>query len=165
MSRATSTAEYQALAQFRFLIRRYLNNSEKAARSVGLEPQQYMGMLALRGLPSDEEPTIRSLAERLQIQHHSAVELVDRMEKRGLFRRERSTKDRRQVHVFVTPRGEKLLSRLVRHRIAELRVSAPDLTHALQAVLAAASGEANIGRRRNAYAKEIGKRQKQAPSP
>jgi len=164
MSRSTSTAEYQALAQFRFLIRRYLNNSEKVARSVGLEPQQYMGMLALRGLPSDKEPTIRSLAERLQIQHHSAVELVDRMEKRGLFRRERSTKDRRQVHVFVTPRGEKLLSRLVRHRIAELRVSAPELAHALQAVLAAAR-EPSPGSRRSARTQEAGKRQKQASTP
>ena len=164
MSRATSTDEYQALAQFRFLIRRYLNNSEKAARSVGLEPQQYMGMLALRGLPSDEEPTIRSLAERLQIQHHSAVELVDRMEKRGLFRRERSMKDRRQVHVQVTRRGEKLLSRLVRHRIAELRVSAPELAHALQAVLAAAR-EPSSGSRRSAHTQEAGKRQKQAQSP
>jgi DNA-binding MarR family transcriptional regulator len=121
-------------------------------------------MLALRGLPSDEEPTIRSLAERLQIQHHSAVELVDRMEKRGLFRRERSTKDRRQVHVQVTPRGEKLLSRLVRHRIAELRVSAPDLAHALQAVLAAAR-EPSSGSQRSARTQEAGKRQKQAPSP
>jgi DNA-binding MarR family transcriptional regulator len=139
MSRLTNTAEYQALAQFRFLIRRYLNNSEKAARSVGLEPQQYMGLLALRGLPADQEPTIRALAERLQIQHHSAVELVDRMEKRGLFQRERSKRDRRQVLVNVTPRGEKLLSRLVRHRIAELRVTAPELTRALQAVLSAAS--------------------------
>lgn len=164
MSRFTSTAEYQALAQFRFLIRRYLNNSEEAARSVGLEPQQYMGMLALRGLPADKEPTIRSLAERLQIQHHSAVELVDRMEKRGLFRRERSTKDRRQVHVYVTPRGEKLLSRLVRHRIAELRVSAPELAHALQAVLAAAR-EPSSEARRNAQTHEATKRQKQAPSP
>ncbi len=139
MIRITNTAEYQALAQFRFLIRRYLNNSEKAARSVGLEPQQYMGLLALRGLPETQEPTIRALAERLQIQHHSAVELVDRMEKRGLFQRERSKRDRRQVLVNVTPRGEKLLSRLVRHRIAELRVTAPELTRALQAVLTAAS--------------------------
>jgi DNA-binding MarR family transcriptional regulator len=164
MSRPTSTAEYQALAQFRFLIRRYLNNSEKAARSVGLEPQQYMGMLALRGLPADEEPTIRSLADRLQIQHHSAVELVDRMEKRGLFRRERSRRDRRQVHVHVTPRGERLLSRLVRHRLAELRVSAPELAHALQAVLAAASRGANSGRQRKAYGQETRQRQKQSPS-
>lgn len=132
------TVDYQALAQFRFLIRRFLNNSERAARSVDLEPQQYMGLLALRGLPTGQEPTIRSLAERLQIQHHSAVELVDRMERRGLFRRERSKRDRRQVYVYVTPRGEKLLSRLVRHRLAELRVSAPELTRALQAVLISA---------------------------
>src|SRR3984893_9948693 len=164
MSRATSTAEYQALAQFRFLIRRYLNNSEKAARSVGLEPQQYMGMLALRGLPADREPTIRSLAERLQIEHHSAVELVDRMEKRGLFRRERSRRDRRQVHVYVTPRGEKLLSRLVRHRIAELRVTAPELALALQTVLAAPAREPGLGRTRNTYEKGTGRRQKQSPS-
>src|SRR6266568_3345126 len=102
MSRSTNTAEYQALAQFRFLIRRYLNNSEKAARSVGLEPQQYLGMLALRGLPSGQKPSIRNLAERLQIQHHSAVELVGRMEKRGLLRREQSIEDRRSVLVCVT---------------------------------------------------------------
>jgi DNA-binding MarR family transcriptional regulator len=107
-----------------------------------------MGLLALRGLPEGEEPTIRSLAERLQIQHHSAVELVDRMEKRGLFRRERSSRDRRQVHVYVTARGEKLLSRLVRHRIAELRVSAPELTRALQAVLTAASRDPGVRARR-----------------
>src|SRR4029077_156384 len=163
MKRPGNIAEYRALAQFRFLIRRYLNNSEKAARSVGLEPQQYMGLLALRGLPVDQEPTIRSLAERLQIQHHSAVELVDRMEKRGLFRRDRSSRDRRQVHVYVTPRGEKLLSRLVRHRIAELRVSAPELAHALQAVLAAAAREPVAGRGRSAYEQASGKRQKQSP--
>ncbi len=163
MSGSTSTAEYQALAQFRFLIRRFLNNGEKAARSVGLEPQQYMGLLVLRGLPPDQEPTIRALAERLQIQHHSAVELVDRMERRGLFRRERSRRDRRQVHVHVTPRGEKLLSRLVRHRIAELRVSAPELTRALQAVLAAASRESASGRRRSASEQGTAKQQKQSP--
>ena len=165
MSRSTSTAEYQALAQFRFLIRRYLNNGEKAARSVGLEPQQYVGLLALRGLPPEQEPTIRSLAERLQIQHHSTVELVDRMEKRGLFRRERSRRDRRQVYVYVTPRGEKLLSRLVRHRIAELRVSAPELALALQTVLASASREPSLARRRSAYEKAIAKWQKQSLSP
>ena len=139
MNRSTTTAEYQALAQFRFLIRRFLNNSEKAAQSVGLEPQHYMGMLALRGLPAGQKPSMRNLAERLQIQHNSAVELVDRMEQRGLLRREQSIEDRRSVFVYVTTRGERLLSRLVRHRIAELRVSAPALTRALNSVLAAAS--------------------------
>lgn len=164
MRRSGNITEYQALAQFRFLIRRYLNNSEKAARSVGLEPQQYMGLLALRGLPEGEEPTIRSLAERLQIEHHSAVELVDRMEKRGLFRRERSSRDRRQVHVYVTSRGEKLLSRLVRHRIAELRVSAPELTRALQAVLTAASRDPGVEQRQKVHERGASKRQKQSPA-
>ena len=129
-----TTTEYQALAQFRFLIRRYLNNSEKAARSVGLEPQQYQALLALRGLPEGQRPTIRTLSDRLQILHHSAVELVDRMQKRGLFRRERLKDDRRHVLVYVTPRGEKLLSRLVRHRLAELRITGPGLVLALNSV-------------------------------
>jgi len=129
-----NSGEYQALAEFRFLIRRYLNNAEKAARSVGLEPQQYQSMLALRGLPKGQEPTIRTLAERLQIRHHSAVELVDRMERKGFFRRERSKTDRRRVLVHTTPRGEKILSRLVRHRIAELRVTGPALVRALSQV-------------------------------
>jgi DNA-binding MarR family transcriptional regulator len=160
MSRITNTAEYQALAQFRFLIRRYLNNTEKAARSVELEPQQYMGLLALRGLPADQEPTIRALAERLQIQHHSAVELVDRMEKRRLFQRERSKRDRRQVLVKVTPRGEKLLNRLVRHRIAELRVTAPELTRALQAVLTAASR----GGQKASESRSLNRQQKESAS-
>ena len=137
--RPTTTAAYQALAQFRFLIRRFLNNSEKAAQSVGLEPQQYMVLLALRGLPYALDPSIRNLAERLQIRPHSAVELVDRMEEGGLLRRERSVEDRRSVLVYVTARGERLLSRLVQHRIAELRVSAPALTSALRSVLAPAA--------------------------
>jgi DNA-binding MarR family transcriptional regulator len=148
MSRPTSPAEYQALAEFRFLIRRFLNNSEKAARAVGLEPRQYQALLALRGLPEGQRPTIRSLAERLQIVHHSAVELVDRMQKRGLFRRERSKDDRRSVLVHVTQRGEKLLNRLVRHRLAELRVTAPALARALTSVISTGPRGAAPGSRR-----------------
>jgi DNA-binding MarR family transcriptional regulator len=142
-------SEYQALAQFRYLIRRYLNNTETAARSVGLEPQQYTCLLAVRGLPSGESATIRTISERLQIRHHSAVELVDRMEKRGLLRRERSDQDRRSVLVHVTSRGDNLLSRLVRHRMAELRVTGPALARALRSVILAAPRK---GRARGANA-------------
>ena len=139
MNRVTSPAEYRALSEFRFLIRRYLTNGEKAVRSVGLAPQHYASLLAMRGMAPGERATIRGLAERLQIRHHSAVELVDRMEKRGLCRRERSKTDRRLVLLHVTPRGEKLLSRLVRHRIAELQETGPSLARALSALLAPAS--------------------------
>jgi DNA-binding MarR family transcriptional regulator len=139
MAKATTLAEYQALANVRFLIRRYLNNTENAARTVGLEPQQYLGLLQLRGLPPGQQPTIRALAERLQLRHNSVVELVNRMEKRGLFRREPSAGDRRCILLRVTPRGEKLLDQLVRHRIAELRVTCPELVRSLSAAVGVAS--------------------------
>jgi DNA-binding MarR family transcriptional regulator len=143
MNRNTSPAEYRALSEFRSLIRRYLTNGEIAARSVGLEPQQYVSLLTMRGMPPGQQATIRGLADRLHIRHHSAVELVDRMEKRGLCRRERSKTDRRLVLLHVTPRGEKLLNRLVRHRIAELQETGPSLAHALGALLGPSSRKRN----------------------
>ena len=130
-----SAAEFRALAEFRYQIRLFLNGSEEAARSADLEPQQYLLMLALRGLPAGHEPSIREMAERLQLRHHSVVELVDRLERRQLLRRERSRTDRRQVLLHLTPRGEKILTRLAKQRISELRTAAPALVRSLTAVI------------------------------
>jgi DNA-binding MarR family transcriptional regulator len=135
MANSMSSVEFRALAEFRYLIRQFLNGSEQAARAAGLEPQQYLCLLALRGLPLDREATIRGLAERMQLRHHSIVELVDRLERQQLLRRERSRTDRRQVIVHLTPRAEKILSRLARQRIEELRTAAPALVRALTAVI------------------------------
>jgi len=135
-----SSVEFRALAEFRYRIRVFLNGSEQAARAAGLEPQQYLLLLALRGLPPGWEATIRELAERMQLRHHSVVELVDRLERQQLLRRERSRTDRRQVIVHLTPRGEKILSRLARQRIAELRTAAPALVRALTAVIRSTRG-------------------------
>jgi len=132
--------EFRALAEFRYQIRIFLNGSEEAARNADLEPQQYLLMLALRGLPVGREPSIRELAERLQLRHHSVVELVDRLERRQLLRRERSRDDRRQVILHLTPRGEKLLTRLAKQRIAELRTAAPALVRALTALIRSTKG-------------------------
>ena len=130
-----TAAEFRALAEFRYRIRIYLNGGEVAARKAGLEPQQYLLMLALRGLPIGHDPSIRELAERLQLRHHSVVELVDRLERRQFLRRERSRTDRRQVFVHLTPRGEKILTRLAKQRISELRTAAPALVRSLTAVI------------------------------
>jgi DNA-binding MarR family transcriptional regulator len=132
---AMTAAEFRALAEFRYRIRIYLNGSEEAARNADLEPQQYLLMLALRGLPAGREPSIREVAERMQLRHHSVVELVDRLERRQLLRRERSRNDRRLVILHLTPRGEKILTQLVKQRISELRTSAPALVRALTAVI------------------------------
>jgi DNA-binding MarR family transcriptional regulator len=127
--------EFRALAEFRYRIRVFLNGSEQAARSMGLEPQQYLLLLAVRGLPLRREASIRELAERMQLRHHSVVELVDRLERRSLLRRERSRQDRRQVIVHLTARGEKVLSRLAAQRLGELRTAAPALVRSLSAIV------------------------------
>ena len=135
VSNTMTVAEFRALAEFRYRIRIFLNGSEEAARKAGLEPQQYALMLALRGLRAGVEPSIRELAERMQLRHHSVVELVDRLERRQYLRRERSRSDRRQVILHLTSRGERILTRLARQRILELRTAAPALVRALTAVI------------------------------
>ena len=135
VSNTMTVAEFRALAEFRYRIRIFLNGSEEAARKAGLEPQQYALMLALRGLPAGAEPSIRELAERMQLRHHSVVELVDRLERRQYLRRERSRSDRRQVILHLTARGEKILTRLAKQRILELRTAAPALVQSLTAVI------------------------------
>jgi DNA-binding MarR family transcriptional regulator len=131
MAKSMSLAEFRALAEFRHQIRQFLNGSEQAARAAGLEPQQYLFLLALRGLPAGHTATIRELAERMQLRHHSTVEMVNRLERQQLLRRERSRADRRQVILHLTPRAERILSRLARQRIEELRTAAPSLVRAL----------------------------------
>jgi DNA-binding MarR family transcriptional regulator len=131
MAKSMSLAEFRALAEFRHQIRQFLNGSEQAARAAGLEPQQYLFLLAVRGLPAGHTATIRELAERMQLRHHSTVEMVNRLERQQLLRRERSRADRRQVILHLTPRAEKILSRLARQRIEELRTAAPTLVRAL----------------------------------
>jgi DNA-binding MarR family transcriptional regulator len=142
---AMTAAEFRALAEFRYRIRIFLTGSEEAARRAGLEPQQYALMLALRGLPVGLEPSIRELAERLQLRHHSVVELVDRLERRQFLRRERSRNDRRQVILHLTSRGERILTRLAKQRISELRTTAPALVESLTAVIR--STQENRGKR------------------
>jgi DNA-binding MarR family transcriptional regulator len=125
-------SDYQALAEFRYQIRRFLRSSEAAARNIGVEPQHHQIMLAIKGKPPGEEPRIAYLAERLQIQHHSAVELVDRLAEKGLVTRSRSSEDRRAVFVQLTPRGEQVLAELTLHTSGELRLAAPALVSSLR---------------------------------
>jgi O6-methylguanine-DNA--protein-cysteine methyltransferase len=73
-TREISLAEYRALAEFRYELRRFLHFSEQAARAVGLEPQQHQLLLAIKGLPAGRLASIGELAERLQIQHRRTGE-------------------------------------------------------------------------------------------
>ncbi len=135
VAKEITTAEYQALAEMRYRIRKFVGEGDAVARAAGLEPQQYLLLLALRGLPEGVEATIRTLAERLALKHHSAVELIDRLEAHGYVRRSRGRDDRRQVLVTLLPRGEKLVEQVARDRIGELRASGAALVNAISALL------------------------------
>jgi len=129
-------AEYRALADFRYQIRRFLHFSEQAAGSEGLEPQQHQMMLAIRGLESVEGPTVGQLAGYLLVRHHSAVGMIDRLERRGLAERERRSGDRRQAIVRLTAEGAAVLERLAGAHRTELANLGPHLVKALEQALA-----------------------------
>src|SRR6202020_1082040 len=107
-----SIEEYRALAEFRYQIRRFLGFSEEQVRGAGMEPQQHQLLLAIKGLPDGAMATVGEVAERLQLKHHSTVELVNRLEKLGYVSREASAQDRRQVIVHLTPSGAAILRKL-----------------------------------------------------
>ena len=124
---STSTGEpligktdYEAIANFRYAIRRFLRFSEQAARANGVTPQQHQLLLAIKGFPGREYASVSELADRLQMRQHSMVGLIDRTEVQGLVRREQGTTDRRQVFIHLTPQGETMLRQLVAQHRREL---------------------------------------------
>ena len=135
MATKIATADYRALAELRYQIRHFLCEGDATARQLGLEPQQYLLLLALRGLPEGMKGTIRTLAERLALKHNSTVELINRLETRGYVRRSQSREDRRCVLVSLRPRGEKLLEQVARQRITELRAAGAALVSAIDTLL------------------------------
>jgi DNA-binding MarR family transcriptional regulator len=132
---ALSAEDYRALAEFRYQLRRFLHFSESAARSSGLEPQQHQLLLAVKGLPRGARATIGELAGRLLLRHHSTVELVGRLEHRGVVERAPDPDDARAVLVRLTPKGERVLSQLTAAHREELESAGPDLARALRRVL------------------------------
>jgi DNA-binding MarR family transcriptional regulator len=113
--------DFEALARFRFGIRRYLRFSEETVRRHGLTPQQYQLLLALKGFPERDWAVVRELAERLQLRHHSVVELVNRAQGEGLVERSADPDDARAVRVLLTELGEQVLGRLSALHRDELR--------------------------------------------
>jgi DNA-binding MarR family transcriptional regulator len=134
MKKLTSS-DYQALAEFRFQIRKFLHGGEQAVQEAGLERGQYQLMLAIKGMPAGVRPRVAELASRMQIQHHSAVELGNRLEAGGFVRRERAQQDRREVLLALTAKGERVLAELALHHHEQLRSAGPALVAALRRVM------------------------------
>jgi DNA-binding MarR family transcriptional regulator len=130
-----SREQYRDLAEFRRQIRRFLHFSEATAKEYGLEAQQHQLLLAVHGLPEGAKPTIREIADRLFIQHHSAVELINRLEKAGAVARHSGAEDRREVWVRLTPAGRAILRKLALAHRTELERSGPELARTLESIL------------------------------
>ena len=124
--------DYRSLAELRYQIRKFLRFSEEAARAAGLEPQQHQLLLAVKGMPEGMRPRIGEIAERLQIKHHSTVELVDRLERNGYVNRKRSDQDNREVLIVLTPKAERLLRELSLHHQQLLEIQGTALIATLK---------------------------------
>lgn len=111
---ALTKAEYERVADFRYSVRRLLRQTELEAAKVGITPQHYQLMLAVKGFPGREWASITELAERLQIRHNAVIGLVNRAEARGLLERRHGQEatDRRIVQIHLTHRGEAVLQAL-----------------------------------------------------
>ena len=127
--------DYRTLAELRYQIRRFLRTREVAARTAGVEPQHYLLLLQIKGLENQLPALVGTLAGRLQLRHHTVVELVDRLARKGLVVRRRSPLDRRQVVVSLRPAGEAMLKRLALYSIEELRTEGPALVVALMRLI------------------------------
>jgi DNA-binding MarR family transcriptional regulator len=127
-----SKAQYESLAAFRYALRQFLRFSEDAAKRAGLTPQQHQALLAIKGFPGRDWVTVGELAERLQLRHHSTVELVDRLADLKFVARAASQADRRHVHVQLTARGEHVLDTLSSAHERQLRRMGPQLNSLLK---------------------------------
>ena len=118
-------AHYVSLAAMRQALRSFLHFSQSAAREAGLTVQQHQALLVLKGFPGRDYAFIAELAERLQVRHHSAVGLVDRLVRRQLLRRRPSSTDRRRVELHLTKEGQKVIECLAGIHLRELRLFGP----------------------------------------
>lgn len=129
-----SKTEYEVLAEFRFALRQFTSFSDAAIEEVGLTPQRHQALLAIQGFPGREQITIGELAERLQIKHHSAVGLVNRLEADGLIDRSTAPNDRRKVLIALSQRGLSILEKLSNSHREELRQLSPQLRLLLERI-------------------------------
>jgi DNA-binding MarR family transcriptional regulator len=125
-------AQYETLAGLRYALRQFLRFSENAAQAAGITPQQHQAMLAIKGFPGRDQITIGELAERLQILHHSAVGLANRLVAERYVRRVLSQGDRRQVYLALTARGETVLEKLSAVHHDQLQRVGPQISQLLK---------------------------------
>lgn len=134
MNERSDSPNYQALAELRFQLRKFLSISSDAATEAGIDPTQHQLLLVIKGM-EPQLVNIGEIAERLMIRHNSAVELISRCERNGWVERIRAEADRRQVNVHLTEKGEAILADLSALHMRELKSAGPQLIRTLTDIL------------------------------
>jgi DNA-binding MarR family transcriptional regulator len=125
--------DYDALAELRYLGRKFLRFSKEYLRAqAGVSPEQYEALLAIKAFASGNGVTISQLSERLQVKHHSAVNIVDRLVERKFITRAAGENDRRERRLSLTSKGGELIDKLAAAHWKELRVRSGDMIEALE---------------------------------
>ncbi|MDE3229012.1 MAG: MarR family transcriptional regulator [Chloroflexota bacterium] len=131
-SQPLSKREIEGVAALRYELRRFSRKTEIEARRIGITPQQYFLLLAIKGFPGREAANITELAERLQVRHNAVIGLVNRAVERGLVRRTPNGpgEDRRVVQVRLTAEGDAALQRLA-HVLRDERIRVTEAAQAM----------------------------------
>ena len=124
----------EALAEFRYHLRSFLQFSEQVAQDHHLRPRQHQLLLQIAGAPEGSVATISFLADRLGLRQNSLVELADRSEAEGLVRRVEDSADRRRTVLSVTEKGMQVLDALAASHARELDEFGPQLIRALERI-------------------------------
>lgn len=123
---------YESLGELTCQLRRFMQFRRHAAQRNGLSPREYLLLLEIKGLSAERAPNIAMVADRLQIAHSNAVELLQGLFERGLVRKRRVNLDRRQVLLSLTPKGEHRLRAVVAQSLEDVRAKGPELLGALR---------------------------------
>jgi DNA-binding MarR family transcriptional regulator len=87
----------------RAVMRLFVSQIDHRLECVGLTNAQWGPLFTIRKLKTT---TLAELSRELQVDPGALTRTLDRLEAKGLCRRERSTEDRRVVNLALTPEGE-----------------------------------------------------------
>jgi DNA-binding MarR family transcriptional regulator len=96
----------QVLISLRRVIRATDLHSKQLVKTTGLTAPQ---LLLLQAIRDNGDVTIGEVAKKISLSQATVTTILDRLEKRELVKRVRSTKDKRRVHVYLTDKASEIL--------------------------------------------------------
>ncbi len=98
-----SLPEVRILQSIRRIIRAIDIHSKELVSQYNITAPQ---LLALEDIAEHDRTTITELTKRIYLDASTLVGIIDRLEGKGLVRRERDKNDRRQIHIYISDKGK-----------------------------------------------------------